>query len=92
MDASRCQEKMHGRFFAEKKIECFPWDGSNYSAARETQEETDVRDEEFGKYLDEVSSEEESDDEDDELPMKEHSGRTLPALGDTISSSDEEEE
>ena len=77
MDASRCQEKMHGRLFAGRRIECFTWDGTNYSAARETQEETDVRDEAFGKYLNEASSEEE---EDDDAPMKVHPGRTLPTL------------
>ncbi|KDO27258.1 hypothetical protein SPRG_07507 [Saprolegnia parasitica CBS 223.65] len=83
-NAQSCIERMHGRFFSGRKIECAYWDGTNYTV-RESQDEEIKRTEEFGAWLEEGSSSDDDDDDDEGSdqenaapPARPHAGRVLP--------------
>ncbi|KAH9101527.1 hypothetical protein AeMF1_021750 [Aphanomyces euteiches] len=79
--AEACIEKMHGRWFAGRKIECTYWDGTSY-AAKESVEEEAERTEAFGQWLEEGSSSDESEEDEEAPPARAHTGRVLPPMDD----------
>ncbi|RHY31766.1 hypothetical protein DYB32_003175 [Aphanomyces invadans] len=72
--AEACIEKMNKRWFAGQRIECGYWDGTNY-VIKESEVEEAARTEAFGQWLEEGSSSDESDHDDDTGHI--HAGRRV---------------
>lgn len=72
--AHDCVEHIHGRWFGGRRLECDFWDGSNYEVdvgkadTSQKVEEEKKRLDEFGKWLEEASSDSEDDVAVEEAP------------------------
>jgi len=56
-DAKKCVEMMNGRYFDQRQLEAFFWDGKTDYKVKETKEDMQRRLDEFGKWLEEQSDE-----------------------------------
>jgi len=44
-------QKLHGRFFGGRQLECFYWDNKTNYKVKESEEQTQARLKEFGDWL-----------------------------------------
>jgi hypothetical protein len=63
--AEQCIKAMDGRFFAGRKLVCTYWDGETDYTHKDSQEDEAKRLNEFGDWLEQQSSEDEGDAEDE---------------------------